>query len=136
MTDENLSLTEKSNTADLLHLRCLVYISQLYYEQSVLPSLPQCSSCHAFLTYACRRSELFAQAVLSHQAPRCIFAHLSISRPVFCTCKKDASGFTHSDQWWYHVLKLFSILLKVTATAKLLLSPEKTAGAAWDVAET
>lgn len=67
---------------------------------------------------------------------RCIFAHLSISGAyVFSAHAKQYFRF-HSEQWWYHVLKLFSILLKVTATVKLLLSPEKTAGAAWDVAET
>lgn len=63
---------------------------------------------------------------------RCIFAHPTLSWPVFCMCKK----MLRVSQWWYHFLKLFSILLKVTVTAKLLLSPEKPAGAAWDVAET
>lgn len=46
---------------------------------------------------------------------------------VFWTHKK----VLHSEQWWCDILRLFSILLKETATEKWLLSPEKAAGAAW-----
>lgn len=52
MINKNLSLSENSNTADLLHIQQLTDVDQTYYEYSVLPSLPQGWSCHAFLMYA------------------------------------------------------------------------------------
>lgn len=49
----------------------------------------------------------------------CIFSHHEYIPTCFVHMQKRCFRF-HSEQWWYRVLKLFSILPRVIATAKLL----------------